>query len=209
VVEQIRKRLAGEPIEDRLLSLFDPDARPIRKRTLGTTTELGSGEQLAEVTPTRKPGARGCIVAPASAPGNPGENEPLATTVQELQQLALRPREELAPLAPKRTFIAGRASPGSRRTQRRLARYRRRRGSELAPATPPPAPAQPPPRRRGRAQLHRLGAVLRQRRTVRTLRLSEAPGHQQEDRDAKAQPMLELLPPPTRSGLPRAFIREK
>ena len=123
MVAQIRKRLAGEPIEDRLLSLFDPDARPIRKRTLGTTTELGSGEQLAEVTPTRKPGARGCIVAPASAPGNPGENEPLATTVQELQQLALRPREELAPLAPKRTFIAGRASPGSRRTQRRLARY--------------------------------------------------------------------------------------
>jgi len=90
------------------------------------------------VTPNTKPGARGFIVPPASAPGNPGENELLPTTVQELQRLGLRPgevaldggfqtkasTEELAPLAPKRTFIAGRASPGSRRTQRRLARYR-------------------------------------------------------------------------------------
>src|SRR5439155_16696581 len=31
VVEQIRKRLTGQPIKDRLVSLFDPDARPIRK----------------------------------------------------------------------------------------------------------------------------------------------------------------------------------
>ena len=30
----------------------------------------------------------------------------------------------LAPLAPKRTFIAGRQQPGSKRTHRRLARYR-------------------------------------------------------------------------------------
>ena len=28
-------------------------------------------------------------------------------------------------------------------------------------------------------------------------------------RDREAQPMLELLPPPTQSGLPRAFIRGK
>jgi len=41
VVEQIRKRLAGEPSEDRLVSLFDPDARPIRKGKLGKTTEFG------------------------------------------------------------------------------------------------------------------------------------------------------------------------
>ncbi len=60
---------------------------------------------------------------PASAPGNPGEKELLPTTAQELQRLGLRPREvaleggfqtkastaELAPLAPERTFIAGRA----------------------------------------------------------------------------------------------------
>ena len=138
VVGQIRKRLVGEPIEDRLVSLFDPDARPIRKGKLGKTTEFGYVEQLAEVTPNTKRGARGFILPPVTAPGNPGENELLPTTVQELLRLGLRPREvaldggfqtkasteALAPLAPKRTFIAGRASPGSRRTQRRLARYR-------------------------------------------------------------------------------------
>ena len=35
VAEQIRKRVKGEPITDRLVSLFDPDARPIRKGKLG------------------------------------------------------------------------------------------------------------------------------------------------------------------------------
>lgn len=138
VVEQIRKRLVGEPITDRLVSLFDPDARPIRKGKLGKATEFGYVEQLAEVTPNTKPGARGFIVPPASAPGNPGENELLPTTVEELQRLGLSPREvaldggfqtkasqeALAPLEPERTFIAGRASPASKRTRRRLARYR-------------------------------------------------------------------------------------
>ena len=56
----------------------------------------------------------------------------------ELERLGLSPREvaldggfrtkaseeALAPLAPERIYIAGRASPGSKRTQRRLARYR-------------------------------------------------------------------------------------
>ena len=75
VVEQIRKRLAGEPIRDRLVSLFDPDARPIRKGKLGKTTEFGYVEQLAELTPNTKRGARGFILPPASARGSPGENE--------------------------------------------------------------------------------------------------------------------------------------
>ena len=138
VVEQIRKRLAGEPITNRLVSIFDPDARPIRKGKLGKQTEFGYIEQLAEVTPSTKPGARGFILPPATATGNPGENELLPQTVAELQRLGLSPREvaldggfqtkatqqALAPLAPQRTFIAGRTSPGSKRTQRRLARYR-------------------------------------------------------------------------------------
>jgi transposase, IS5 family len=138
VLEQIRKRLAGEPIKDRLVSLFDPDARPIRKGKLGKPTEFGYVEQLAEVTPNTKPGARGFILPPASAPGNPGEHELLPQTVAELRQLGLSPREvafdggfqtkaseeALAPLAPERIHISGRASPSSRRTQRRLARYR-------------------------------------------------------------------------------------
>jgi hypothetical protein len=69
---------------------------------------------------------------------NPGENRLLAQTMAELDRLGLRPREvapdggfvpgpteqALAALAPARTFISGRAEPGSRRTRRRLARYR-------------------------------------------------------------------------------------
>ena len=35
VASQIRQRVAGEPIKDRIISLFDPDARPIRKGKLG------------------------------------------------------------------------------------------------------------------------------------------------------------------------------
>ena len=138
VAGQIRKRLAGEPIKDRLISLFDPDARPIRKGKLGKPTEFGYVEQLAEVTPNTKPGTRGFVLPPASAPGNPGENELLPQTVAELQALGLHPREialdggfqtkaseeALSPLAPERIYIAGRSPPGSRRTQRRLARYR-------------------------------------------------------------------------------------
>jgi len=138
VVEQIRRRLAGEPIRDRLVSLFDPDARPIRKGKLRSPTEFGYVEQLAEVTPHTKRGTRGFLLPPTSALGNPGENELLPQTVAELTRLRLSPREvaldggfqtkaseqALAPLAPERIHIAGRASPDSKRTQRRLARYR-------------------------------------------------------------------------------------
>ena len=36
VVQQIKQRIAGEKITDRLVSLWDPDARPIRKGKLST-----------------------------------------------------------------------------------------------------------------------------------------------------------------------------
>jgi IS5 family transposase len=138
VIEQIRKRLAGEPISDRLVSLFDPDARPIVKGKLGKKTEFGYVRQLAELTPNTRPGARGFLLPPASKPGNPGENDLLPSTVAELERLNLKPREvvldggfhtkptseALAPLDPKTTFIAGRTQTGSKRTQRRLTRYR-------------------------------------------------------------------------------------
>ena len=135
---QIEQRVAGAPITERLVSLSDPDARPIRKGKLGKPTEFGYVDQLAEVTPSTRPGVRGFILPPTTAPGNPGENELLPSTVAELQALGLAPREvaldggfqtkasmeTLAPLGCERIFIAGRAQPGSRRTLRRLARYR-------------------------------------------------------------------------------------
>ena len=138
VAAQIRQRVAGEKIGDRLISLADPDARPIRKGKLGKPNEFGYVAQLAEVTPNTKRGARGFILPPASAPGNPTEDTLLPQTVAELGRLGLCPREvaldggfnigptadALAPLGCERVFISGRQQPGSRRTQRRLQRYR-------------------------------------------------------------------------------------
>jgi IS5 family transposase len=138
VASQIKQRVAGEPIKDRLISLSDPDARPIRKGKLGKPNEFGYVTQLAEVTENTKRGARGLIVPSATAPGNPGEDALLPDTVTELARLGISPREvaldggfnvgptgqALKQLAPERVFISGRQQPGSRRTQRRLQRYR-------------------------------------------------------------------------------------
>ncbi len=65
VATQIRQRIKGEPIKDRLVSLADPDARPIRKGKLGKPNEFGFVSQIAEVTEHTQRGARGLIV-PAS-----------------------------------------------------------------------------------------------------------------------------------------------
>jgi transposase, IS5 family len=138
VANQIKQRVAGEPISDRLISLFDPDARPIRKGKLGKPTEFGFVSQLAEVTENTKPGARGLILPASTELGNPSENTLLTSTVAELQRLRITPREialdggfmptptntALADLQPKTVFIAGRQEPASKRTQRRLRRYR-------------------------------------------------------------------------------------
>ena len=138
VAEQIKQRLASEPIQDRLVSLSDPDARPIRKGKLGKPNEFGYVTQFAEITENTRRGARGLILPAATAPGNPGEDALLPDTVAELERLGLSPREvaldggfnpgptgvALNALSPERVFIGGRQQPGSRRTQRRLGRYR-------------------------------------------------------------------------------------
>jgi transposase, IS5 family len=138
VAEQIKRRVAGETITDRIVSLSDPDARPIRKGKLGKPNEFGYVSQLAEVTQNTKRGTRGFVLPPASAPGNPTEDLLLPQTVAELVELGLSPREvaldggfntgptndTLAAIAPERVFISGRQRPGSRRTQRRMQRYR-------------------------------------------------------------------------------------
>jgi transposase, IS5 family len=59
VASQIKQRVAGKPIKDRIISLFDSDARPIRRGKLGKPNEFGFVSQLAEVTENTKPGARG------------------------------------------------------------------------------------------------------------------------------------------------------
>jgi transposase, IS5 family len=138
VADQIKQRVAGEPIKDRIVSIFDPDARPIRKGKLGKPTEFGFVSQLAELTENTKTGARGLILPASTQPGNPSETTLLPGTVAELERLGISPREvaldggfmpgptntALADLAPKTVFIAGRQQPASKRSQRRLRRYR-------------------------------------------------------------------------------------
>lgn len=138
VARQIRQRVAGEPIKDRIVSLHDPDARPIRKGKLGKPNEFGFVSQLAEVTENTKRGARGLILPASTELGNPAEDTLLPPTVAELQRLGISPREvaldggfntaptntALADLHPTNVFIAGRQQPGSKRTQRRMRRYR-------------------------------------------------------------------------------------
>jgi transposase, IS5 family len=138
VASQIKQRVAGEPINDRLVSLADPDARPIRKGKLGKPNEFGYVNQLAEVTENTRRGARGLILPAGTAIGNPGEDTLLPQTVAELKRLGISPREiavdggfnvgptrqALEDLAPERVFISGRQQPGSKRTQRRMQRYR-------------------------------------------------------------------------------------
>jgi transposase, IS5 family len=139
VCEQIRLRLTGERITDRLVSLHDPDARPICKGKLAKKTEFGYVQQICEVTENTT-GARGYILPPCTAPGNPGENELLPATLAQLDQLGIKIKElaldggfrarptsdALAASAhrPDVVAIAGWQEPASPRTRRRLYRYR-------------------------------------------------------------------------------------
>jgi hypothetical protein len=66
VDRQISQRVAGERISDRLVSLADPDARPIGKGKLGKRYEFGYVFELAEVTENTRRGARGLILPAAS-----------------------------------------------------------------------------------------------------------------------------------------------
>jgi transposase, IS5 family len=138
VAEQIDRRVRGLKITDRLVSIADPDARPIRKGKLGRPTEFGYVAQICEVTENTRTGARGFILPAAHAPGNPAENRLLPQTATELEQAGIRPREIVADggfLSPQtaeafpdlredQIQLSGRHEPGSRRTRKRRARYR-------------------------------------------------------------------------------------
>jgi IS5 family transposase len=132
----IRQRVAGEKITDRLVSLADPDARPIRKGKLRAPTEFGYVVQIAELCENTRRGARGLILPAPSKIGSRNESDLLPTTARQIDALSLRPRDlaldgGFAPgpvdehfPGPARVFIAGRRSAGSKRTDRRLAKFR-------------------------------------------------------------------------------------
>jgi transposase, IS5 family len=138
VAEQIDRRARNLKITDRLVSIADPDARPIRKGKLGKPTEFGYVAQICEVTENTRRGARGFILPAAHLPGNPAENRLLTQTAHELKRAGIRPREivvdggflagptreTFTDLADEQIHISGRQEPGSRRTRKRRARYR-------------------------------------------------------------------------------------
>jgi IS5 family transposase len=139
VVEQTRMRFAGQKITDRLVSLFDPDARPVRRGKLSKPNEFGYVVQLSEVTAHTRRGARGLLLPPKLEAGSTHENALLPATAAELQAMGITVREAavdagflrtrteqaLADVGDPQVFIAGdTGNAGSRRTRRRLARFR-------------------------------------------------------------------------------------
>jgi IS5 family transposase len=138
VVEQIGKRVRGEPIADRLVSFCDPDARPVRRGKIATPTQFGYVTQLAELTSSTKRGSRGLILPPVTRAGSVPEDQLLVETLDRLRALGLRPveavfdagftvgatRAALADLGSEAFIVGSATNAGSRRTRRRLARYR-------------------------------------------------------------------------------------
>jgi transposase, IS5 family len=139
VIEQIELRLAGGKITDRLVSLHDPDARPICKGKLAKKTEFGYVQQICEIT-EHTTGARGYLLPPATARGNPGETTLLPATLAHADTLGLKLKElaldggfsagptdqaiAASQQQPKTVYIAGIREPASPRTRRRLYCYR-------------------------------------------------------------------------------------
>ncbi len=136
VTDQVAKRFAGEKITDRLVSIFDTDARPIRRGKLAHPNEFGYVVQFAEVTANTKKGARGILLPPKLEAGSTHENALLPGTAAELKRLGIKLKEASfdagflrdkteAALEGVTTFIVGSSdNAGSRRTRRRLACYR-------------------------------------------------------------------------------------
>src|SRR6266511_6029105 len=143
VVEQIRKRLAGAPVRDRLVSLFDPHARPLRTGTLGKPSEFGSLEQLAEATPHSKPGRRGCILPPASAPGQSGRERAAAADSGEAAAATARATRG----RPRRRRPDEGERADARRARPEAGLHRRAQAAGLETHTAPPRPL--PDRQRG------------------------------------------------------------
>ena len=136
VCAQIKLRLAGKPISGRLVSISDPDARPIRKGKLNKPTEFGYVMQLTELCENTRRGARGLILPASTGIGSLNEAQLLPATGQRLRDLDLRPREialdggfQPGPVRqflpePERLFISGHHAPHARKTNRRLAKFR-------------------------------------------------------------------------------------
>ena len=195
VTEQITKRVNGEKITDRLVSLWDPDARPIRKGKLGKPNEFGYVDQLCEITANTKTGARGFILPPNSQIGNPAEDTLLPDTAQELRDLDITLKEIMVDGAfthdrdQHRARGPGRHDPHRRPPRDRLQTHpppptalpHRHGGTGQPPQTRlRPAPITPQRQRRP-PDLGRLGDPHLQRRDVHHPRMTPTPRNPRAD----------------------------
>jgi transposase, IS5 family len=137
LLEQARQRLSGNRvIPDRLVSLADPDARPIRKGKPQRPTEFGYTMLVGECE-------RGFIAVHHTHKGNPGDAAQLVPAVTEVITLTGRPPGTvvgdrgfgtaandiaLAALGVKRIGVARKGTPGKARAAiERTRRFKRMR----------------------------------------------------------------------------------
>jgi transposase, IS5 family len=137
LLDQTRQRLAGQRvIPDRLVSLADPDARPIRKGKPGRATEFGYTVLLAE-------DERGFIATHQTHKGNPGDATLLVGAVNQVIAVTGRPPgtvvgdrgfgtaandQALQALGVKRVGLQRNGTPGkARRAWEQTRRFRRMR----------------------------------------------------------------------------------
>jgi transposase, IS5 family len=137
LLDQARQRLAGDRvIPDRLVSVSDPDARPIRKGKPGRATEFGYTVLLGECE-------RGFIATHHTHKGNPSDAAQLVGAVTEVIAVTGRPPgtvagdrgfgtaandAALAELGVARIGLARTGTPGkARRAWEQTRRFRRMR----------------------------------------------------------------------------------
>jgi hypothetical protein len=87
------RRLAGQKITGLLVSMTDPDARPIRKGKLRQPTAFGTVMQVTELCENTRRGARGLILPLATQIGSPNESDLLPASGAHLHELGIQPRE--------------------------------------------------------------------------------------------------------------------
>ncbi len=216
VSSQIRQRVNGEPIKDRLISLWDPDARPIRKGKLGKPNEFGYVDQLCEITANTQRGARGFILPPKSQIGNPTENTLLPDTAAELNDLNVKLKEIMLDggFMPNPTntaldgiantvHITGRQETGSKRTRRRRQRYRTGAEGRISHLKRGYGMDRSRLKRHRPPDLGRLGGAHLQRRHVHHPRMTpENPGNRDRDPEPGAgeSENPNQTPPPHRAA---------
>lgn len=137
LLDQTRQRLAGNRvIPDRLVSLADPDARPIRKGKPGRVTEFGYTVLLAE-------DERGFIATHQTHKGNPADATLLVGAVNQVTGVTGRPPgtvvgdrgfgtaandQAMEALGVKRVGLQRNGTPGkARRAWEQTRRFRRMR----------------------------------------------------------------------------------